>query len=515
MSKSIRTKVSIYAAGFMLIFILALMAAVGLGFTKYFYEVKKSSMVESSQVITQIYQKEGLNEEDQLDQISQNLGADVFIVDNSQIVYSSRPGGRASMGMAQMHRNDGNTSMGKGMHGHSSVMQMNPPKHIRELSDLIQGGQPDESEIGQVRYYKPDHNFPYFYLINRIAEHTYVLIMRPMAPMQESVDIFQKFIFTVGAIWIVLALLGALYFSRKITKPMLELRQQSAAMTRLDFSKRWNHPWEDEIGQLGNSLNTLSDQLSTALADLQKSNTQLKEQLDKAKEVEHMRKSFISAVSHELKTPLALIQGYAEGLDSLNVDEERRHQYCRIINNETEKMDKLVKDLLNLSRLETGSFRIDQTAFDFCALAEETKERFANVIETQHIDMRWELPDEMTVYGDPERYDTILSNFLSNAIDYTDAGNRIVVSAEDLGESYKISVYNQGIQIAPEFQKRIWEPFYKTDSSRARNQRIFGGHGLGLGIVAALVKLHNQTCGVYNNPDGVTFWVTIAKPLKA
>ncbi|MCH4166673.1 MAG: HAMP domain-containing histidine kinase [Megasphaera sp.] len=512
MSKSIRTKVSIYAAGFMLIFIVALMAAVGLGFTKYFYEVKKSSMIESSQVITRIYQEEGLDGEDQMDQISRNLGADVLIVDNSQLVYSSRPGGRVNIGRPEVHEGDVVVAVGKEKEQQSPPEQMRPPKHIREMIDLIQGGQPDESEIGQVRYYKPDPNFQYFYLINRIAEHTYLLIMRPMAPMKESVDIFQKFIFTVGAIWIVFALLGALYFSRKITKPMLELRKQSAAMTRLDFSKRWNHPWDDEIGQLGNSLNTLSDQLSTALADLQKSNAQLKEQLDKAKEVEHMRKSFISAVSHELKTPLALIQGYAEGLDSLKADEERRHQYCRIINSETEKMDKLVKDLLNLSRLETGSFRIAQTAFDFCALADEAKERFANVIGTQHIDMRWELPDEMTVYGDPERYDTILSNFLSNAIDYTDAGKRIVVRAEDMGDAYKICIYNQGVQIAPEFQKRIWEPFYKIDMSRARNQRIFGGHGLGLGIVAALVKLHHQTCGVYNNPDGVTFWVTIAKP---
>jgi signal transduction histidine kinase len=174
-------------------------------------------------------------------------------------------------------------------------------------------------------------------------------------------------------------------------------------------------------------------------------------------------------------------------------------------------MDKLVKDLLNLSRVETGSFRIEQTIFDFGALVDEAKNRFANVIEKKNVQICWNLPAELTVYGDPERYDTILTNFLNNAIDYTDAGKKIEVSAEDIGDAYKISVYNQGIQIDPEYQKRIWEPFYKVDSSRARKERIFGGHGLGLGIVAALVKLHNQQYGMYNSPDGVTFWFTIAK----
>lgn len=546
MKKSIRVKVCLHVAGFMLVFITALMAAVGLGFDKYFYEVTKDNMIDSSRFITNIYQEQGADGEEQMDQISQNLGADVLIVDNGQLVYTSRPNGRVSMGKPDGENPNVVVAVGKEKEnpgpndnpvkpddnaaspddtaitpGDSVKDSDNDskrpndfskrPKHIRDMLKLLHGGKPDESEIGQVKYYKVDPNFQYFYFINRIGENAYLLMMRPLAPLQESVIIFQKFIFTVGAIWIVIAILGSLYFSKKITNPMLELRRQSAAMTRLDFTKKWSHDWDDEIGQLGNSLNLLSEQLSTALAALQQSNDKLKEQLDKAKEVEHMRKSFISAVSHELKTPLALIQGYAEGLDSLAVDENTRSHYCRVIYNETEKMDKLVKDLLNLSRLETGSFRIAQTAFDFCALADEAQERFANVVETQGIIMKWELPDEMTVYGDPERYDTILSNFLSNAIDYTDKGKHIIISAEDMGKEYKVSIYNQGVQIAPEFQKRIWEPFYKVDSSRTRNQRIFGGHGLGLGIVAALIKLHNQTCGMYNKPDGVTFWFTIAK----
>lgn len=126
--------------------------------------------------------------------------------------------------------------------------------------------------------------------------------------------------------------------------------------------------------------------------------------------------------------------------------------------------------------------------------------------------MVWKLPAEMTTYGDPEQIDSILSNFLSNAIDYTPEGGRVVITVEEGKLRYKVSVYNQGIQIPEESLKRIWEPFYKVDTARSRNvKRIFGGHGLGLGIVAALVKLHGQQYGVHNETDGVTFWFTIER----
>lgn len=281
-------------------------------------------------------------------------------------------------------------------------------------------------------------------------------------------------------------------------------------MAHLDFSHKWTDTRNDEIGELGQSLNNLSDQLDTALTELKQANSELEVQLKKANEVEKMRKEFISAVSHELKTPLALIQGYAEGLDSLDVDETTRQHYCKVIHSETMKMDHLVKDLLNLSRLETGTFRIDMTEFDFRALVEEAHCRFEGVMQEKDIQFSCCLPEEMVVYADPERIDTVLSNFLSNAIDYTEKGRRIVLSAVRSGDYYTISIYNQGIQIPEQDLSRVWEPFYKVDAARTRkSQRIFGGHGLGLGIVAALLKLHHETYGVYNEPDGVTFWFTL------
>lgn len=330
--------------------------------------------------------------------------------------------------------------------------------------------------------------------------------------MQENIYIVQHFIIVCDIVWLIVACVSTLYLTQRMTKPLIELKNLAFAMAHLDFSNKWKGNLSDEIGELGESLNILSNQLNVALTALRQSNEELKKQLDVAKEVEHMRKAFLSAVSHELKTPLAIIQGYAEGLDTLDIDEETQRRYCSVIHSETQKMDKLVRDLLSLSRLETGSFHLEQTVFDFSALAEESRERFSKVMEDKGIIAKVDLPETMTVHGDPERIDTILTNFLSNAIDYTDADQHIRLWAEDLGERYRICVYNEGSHIEEEHQQRIWEPFYKIDSSRARSpKRIFGGHGLGLGTVAALVKLHGESYGVKNENGGVTFWFTLRK----
>lgn len=509
---SLRVQSGMYVLGFTLFFILTLIGAIGFGFNRYFFDAKQDSMAEASRQISRIYQEKGRSGEEEIDMVSQNVGIDVLIVDNQQLVYSSRPSRRVWVSPPKMDDNDVVVVVGKETEAQEHDANARMPQHIQELMSLLQGKDPAETELGQVRYYELDNNFRYFNLVTRIDANVYLLMICPIAPMQESIYLVQKFIVTCGIIWLIIAAVGTVLLTNKMTRPLLELKSLSAAMTHLDFTKKWQGKRTDEIGELGTSLNILSDQLNEALTALKQSNEELQKQLDKAKEVEHMRQSFIFAVSHELKTPLAIIQGYAEGLDSLHIDEATRQKYCHVIQSETVKMDNLVKSLLNLSRLETGSFKLEKTAFDFAALTDEAKERFANAIHKKGICMEWSVPDEMTVYGDPEQIDIVLSNFLSNAIDYTPDGGRIAVGCKEQETNYVVSIYNQGIQIPEEYQPRIWEPFYKVDTARSRSvRRTFGGHGLGLGIVAALVKLHGQQYGVRNEEDGVTFWFTIQK----
>lgn len=511
---SLKMQAGLYVFCFTLLFVVGLIAAISFGFDRYFYYLKKEDMIEAGQRLSAVYLDKGTAGEAEFDEISQSLEADVLIVDHSQLVYTSRPGRRVRI-KPPADEKDGDdvivVSKDKDPDAGQEPRQMDQPKHIQELLELLQGKRPAPGEMNKVQLYQPDAYFQYFYLLSPIKDDVYLLICLPLQPLQESIYIVQRFIIACGLIWLLIAVIGTFFVTNRMVKPLLELKNLAVAMAHLDFSKKWKRQRHDEIGELGNSLNTLSHQLNVALTALQESNKELQKQLDKAKEVEDMRKSFLSAVSHELKTPLAIIQGYAEGLDTLQIDEATRRKYCRVIRGETEKMDKLVKDLLNLSRLETGSFRIEQTVFDFTALTEESKDRFAKAVADKQIRLLWDLPQEMNVYGDPERIDTILTNFLSNAIDYTDAGHQVRVSAREEAADYCIEVYNQGPQIPEDQQKRIWEPFYKVDASRARTNRIFGGHGLGLGIVAALVKLHGQRYGVRNESDGVTFWFTLKK----
>ena len=510
---SLKFKAGLYVGFFTIFFIITLMAAVGFGFDRYYYFMKKEAMSEASQKISTIYREEGKPDESQLDDLSQHYALDVLIVDHGRLVYSSRPGRRVFIppDKPPLTRHDVVVT-GKEDEAAQVKNNFKMPLHVEELLDLLNGKVPDEDMLGKVELYKDMPDFEHFNLIDRIQDGTYVIISQSVAPMRENIYIVQRFIIVCGLLWLVLALIGTLFLTKRMTRPLLELKNLAVAMAHLDFSKRWQGHFNDEIGELGDSINTLAHQLDVALTALQQSNTELQKQLDKAKEVEHMRKSFLSAVSHELKTPLAIIQGYAEGLDTLDIDKATQQRYCAVIRSETQKMDKLVKDLLNLSRLETGSFKLEQTVFDFTALAEESKARFAKAIADKGITADWELPAEMNVYGDPERINTIVTNFLSNAIDYTRSGGHIRVFADDLGTRYRISVYNEGSHIAEEYQQRIWEPFYKIDSSRARSpKRVFGGHGLGLGTVAALVKLHGEQYGVRNETDGVTFWFTLKK----
>ena len=509
---SLKFKAGLYVGCFTIFFIITLMAAVGFGFDRYYYSMKKEAMGEAGQKISAIYREKGSSDESALDTLSQQYALDVLIVDQGQLVYSSRPGRKVHLPVEKDMKDEEVIVQGKENEAAADKPAFRLPLHIAELRDLLDGKQPEEEILGKVQLYKDTPDFEHFNLIDRIQDGTYVIISQSVAPLRESIYIVQRFIIVCGLIWLVLAIIGTILLTQRMTQPLLELKNLAVAMAHLDFSKRWKGNFNDEIGELGASINTLANQLNVALTALQQSNTELQKQLDKAKEVEHMRKSFLSAVSHELKTPLAIIQGYAEGLDTLDIDKERQQRYCAVIRSETQKMDKLVKDLLNLSRLETGSFKLEQTVFDFTALAEESKARFAKALADKHILAKWELPAEMNVYGDPERIDTILTNFLSNAIDYTPVGRHIHVFADDLGKRYRICVYNEGSHIGEEYQQRIWEPFYKIDSSRARSpKRVFGGHGLGLGTVAALVKLHGETYGVRNEKDGVTFWFTIKK----
>jgi signal transduction histidine kinase len=249
--------------------------------------------------------------------------------------------------------------------------------------------------------------------------------------------------------------------------------------------------------------------LDTAITELNIKNKTLEEDIEKERKIDEMRKEFISSVSHELRTPLSVIQGYAEGLVS-NVaeSEEDRKFYCDVIMKETDKMNKLVKDLLNLSQIESGYFHIEKTEFNITSLIEYVLNKYKSNFAEKNIEIQFELGESYIVCGDMVRIEQILTNYINNAINHVDNNRIIKINQIVDKDKIKISVFNSGKHIPEEYIEKIWTSFYKVDKARTR---AYGGYGLGLSIVKALSDLHNNAYGVENIEGGVTFWFEVDK----
>ena len=250
-------------------------------------------------------------------------------------------------------------------------------------------------------------------------------------------------------------------------------------------------------------------QLKHANGLLKEANFQLQEDIRRKEEIDEMRKAFIANVSHELKTPIALIQGYAEGLnDGLCEDPESRKYYLDVIIDESNRMNSLVKQLLTLSKLESGAPDLDLETFD---LAQEAagiagsmkvmaEERGASVSfraegPADDAGRREQISGPVLVTGDEFKIEEVLSNYLSNAVHHVDQGGRIQVTVRDNGSTVRTHVFNTGSRIPEEDIGHIWDKFYKVDKAHTRT---YGGTGIGLSIVKAVMEAHSMGYGVRN-----------------
>ena len=269
-------------------------------------------------------------------------------------------------------------------------------------------------------------NIDFLTLVTKLSNGDILAIKVPLVSIKESVDIANKFIVITGIIIIILGSIWAYMFSRKFTKPILELNNIARNMAKFNFSQKYNVRGKDEIGQLGQSVNYLSGELDRAITELNIKNKKLEEDIERERKIDEMRKEFVSSVSHELRTPLSVIQGYAEGLISnVTESEEDRKFYCDVIMKETDKMNKLVKDLLNLSQIESGYFHIEKTEFNITSLIEYVLNKYKTIFTEKNIQIQFELDESCIVYGDMVRIEQILTNYINNAINHID-GDRII-----------------------------------------------------------------------------------------
>lgn len=334
------------------------------------------------------------------------------------------------------------------------------------------------------------------------------LIRSPIESIRNSVSISNRFLAYVGITATIISAFLIWFATAKVTKPIMELKDISERMTKLDFETKYNSRSINEIDLLGEHMNVLSEALKKTISELKTANNELQRDIEKKDQLDKMRKEFLANVSHELKTPIALIQGYAEGLrEGINDDAESREFYCDVIMDEASKMNVMVKKLLDLNELEFGNDVVVMERFDIVAMIENFLASAEILAEHNGVQLKHEAHAPIYVWADEFKTEEVVRNFFSNAINHV-SGDKVIeikynLDKENEKDQVRISVFNTGEPIPEEALPHIWEKFYKVDKARTRE---YGGSGVGLSIVKAIMESMNQQYGVINYTNGVEFW---------
>ena len=325
-------------------------------------------------------------------------------------------------------------------------------------------------------------------------------------------DLFDyiRFLGIVGGITILIGGIIVWIITERFTRPIEKLDKIATNISKLNFSEQYELlGTDDEIDNLGKSINELSRELKNTIGKMQKDNIDLERDIEKKSKIDEMRKQFISDVSHELKTPISLIQGYAEGLvENVNTDEENKNFYANVILDEANKMDKLVKRLLELMKLEYEERNFNDKNFDIVELINEVIRISKVKLEEENIEVIFDEKESIYVFADDFYIEQVVTNYFTNAIKNVKEINlkkqiKITIKQSDIQGRLRISVFNTGNHISDENLERIWNRFYKVDSARSRAN---GGTGIGLSLVKAIMSKYDNYYGVVNVQDGVEFY---------
>ncbi len=332
-----------------------------------------------------------------------------------------------------------------------------------------------------------------------------VLFTTPLESITESAAISNRFLTIIGTLAILLGGIIAWIYSGKISKPILKLANLSEKITQLDFEEKYTGSDKNEIGILGNNMNSLSESLKITISELKTANIELEQDIKRKEDIDRQRQEFIGNVSHELKTPIALIQGYAEGLkEGISDDPESIRYYLDVISDESERMNRMVKSLMTLNELENGNQHIVVERLDVVTLVRNYINNADILLKESPARVTVEGPAHLYAWGDEFKAEEVLMNYFSNAVHHVEGENpEIRVRIEERENKARISVFNTGKHIPEVDLGHIWDKFYKVDKARTR---AYGGSGVGLSIVKAIMHGMQQDYGVENVEGGVKFW---------
>lgn len=484
--KSVRVKLFMTLSLVILLIIIFLILVNNFVLGRFYLYSKRQTLKSVYRTVNEYYNNDkSENFEEKLEQIAIQNNFDILIRNNENVnIYTSNKDFYSTFG--QMNEMTSRFNIGVG--------------------ELI-----EQSDNFVIKKIKDSKNGITYILLSSTLDNGYLLYIRiPISSIQESVKISNNFLYLMAGFAILIAAVIVSYVSRKFTDPILELNDIAKKMSNLDFSHKYRiKDVDDEINNLGRSINVMSDKLERTINQLRNSNIELEKDIEEKSKIDEMRKSFISDVSHELKTPIALIQGYSEGLlENVNTDEESRKFYAEVILDETNKMDKLVKQLLELMKLEYGKRQFNDKKFNIVEVEKEVVRKSKVMLEEKKVKIEFNLSEEINVFADDFYIEQVISNYITNAIKHVKEidGKKVISIVNEVNiekNKVRVKIFNTGENIAEEHINRIWNRFYKVDESRNRTD---GGTGIGLSFVKAIMNNYGNRYGVTNKEDGVEFY---------
>ncbi len=363
----------------------------------------------------------------------------------------------------------------------------------------------DTYQIGQSM--DPLNRNEYIEMWGTFDDGSQFLLRSPLESIKESAAVSSRFLLQVGMIALIVCVVLIWYFSKRLTEPILELASISNRMADLDFEAKYASGGEDEIGLLGANFNRMSEKLESTISELKRANNSLQKDIERKEKLEIMRTEFLGNVSHELKTPIALIQGYAEGLkEGVSDDPESREFYCDVIMDEAQKMNRMVQNLLALNQLEFGSEELVFERFDLVKVIEGVLQSMEILIRQKEVKILFDQKESVYVWADEFKAEQVVRNYIGNALNHVAGENVIDIKIRVENGKARTTVFNTGVPIPEEDLSHIWEKFYKVDKAHTRE---YGGNGIGLSIVKAIMESFCQKYGVKNYNNGVEFFMEL------
>lgn len=527
---SIRFKITVLFAGIICILIVMLLLF-NITFSEKFYmQDKQEAMLNAYESIDDAcnqYSAGSISDTDlrnNLEQVSTSKGMSIIIVNSDWTTFYVSTHGDEMM-LERLKKSIFNNDIFQGMPDKSGSMQEQPDENRNgdinagkktlpeKIIDMSGNG---ASETRDILYQSDKYTVQkvydsrllddYIELWGTLDNGNFILIRTPIQGIKDNVHISNTFITYIGIVTLIIGIIAAFVLSSYISKPIKQLSNIAERMSELDFDIKYDGKDKGEIGLLGKSMNNMSQKLEENISQLKAANLELQRDIDKKEKLEKMRTDFLSNVSHELKTPIALIQGYAEGLkEGITDDPESMDFYCSVIMDEAAKMNNMVKRLLTLNQIEFGEDELVMERFDINELVKSVVNANELRATQKNLSITYDILDTpLYVWADEYKVEEVVTNYLSNAINHCCNENIIKIKVGHIDkDNVRVSVFNTGNNIPEADIEHIWEKFYKVDKARTRE---YGGNGIGLSIVKAIVESMGKTCGVNNLSDGVEFW---------